>query len=296
MNKSKYILKILLLFFVGVWGCGEGSVDLNDIKYEPKIVVDAMIYPEKPVKDIKISRNFPLNKQFVDKSKELFIADASVKIFDNVGNSYILTFNSTTQSYEYLGSNLKIEYGKTYSIVVDATIDGKKLETSCSTLTPEKGFSIIKNEGLKNNDTIIYRKGVVPSIYIKPSHNTTFYAMSTYSLNANESTFITDNVFGAKYKDIAKDDNNKHRYNWLQNVNYNLEKVSQNFDWLDYYYYGKYRLVVYATDVNYQNFLVTNTNLQEMDGNFHEPRLSLKGDGVGYFGSAICDTIYYFLK
>ena len=29
----------------------------------------------------------------------------------------------------------------------------------------------------------------------------------------------------------------------------------------------------------------------EEDGNFHEPVFSIEGDGIGYFGSAVPDTV-----
>ena len=32
--------------------------------------------------------------------------------------------------------------------------------------------------------------------------------------------------------------------------------------------------------------------VQEEDGNFHAPVFSIEGDGIGYFGSAIPDTVY----
>ena len=32
--------------------------------------------------------------------------------------------------------------------------------------------------------------------------------------------------------------------------------------------------------------------VQEEDGNFHESVFSIEGDGIGYFGSAIPDTVY----
>jgi hypothetical protein len=49
--------------------------------------------------------------------------------------------------------------------------------------------------------------------------------------------------------------------------------------------------VVYAFDKNYKDFLITHDQVQEIDGNFHEPEFHFEGDGIGVFGSAIADTV-----
>ena len=33
--------------------------------------------------------------------------------------------------------------------------------------------------------------------------------------------------------------------------------------------------------------------VQEIDGNFHEPVFHIDGDGIGVFGSAVTDTVYF---
>ena len=54
---------------------------------------------------------------------------------------------------------------------------------------------------------------------------------------------------------------------------------------------SRYEIIIYAADTNYSSFLQTFDEVQEDDGNFHEPEFRLEGDGMGYFGSAIADTV-----
>jgi len=56
-------------------------------------------------------------------------------------------------------------------------------------------------------------------------------------------------------------------------------------------FYGEHEIVVYATDRHYQRFLQTFDQVQEEDGNFHEPAFAIEGDGIGVFGSVVMDKI-----
>ena len=49
---------------------------------------------------------------------------------------------------------------------------------------------------------------------------------------------------------------------------------------------------MYATDDNYREFVQTYNDVQEDDGNFHEAKFNIDGDGIGVFGSMIADTAY----
>ena len=67
-------------------------------------------------------------------------------------------------------------------------------------------------------------------------------------------------------------------------------------DWINIWFYGNYRIIVYACDENFRLYVLTYKNVQEFDGNFHEPRINIDGDGIGIFGSAIADTVYLKVK
>ncbi len=59
------------------------------------------------------------------------------------------------------------------------------------------------------------------------------------------------------------------------------------------WFYGQYRIIAYAGDENMKNYYLTHANVAEMDGNLHEPVFNIDGDGIGIFGSAIADTLYF---
>jgi hypothetical protein len=60
--------------------------------------------------------------------------------------------------------------------------------------------------------------------------------------------------------------------------------------WFDLWFYSEYEVIVFAADENYREFLLTYNDVQEDDGNFHEPLFNVEGDGIGMFGSVIADT------
>ena len=58
------------------------------------------------------------------------------------------------------------------------------------------------------------------------------------------------------------------------------------------YFYGNYRITLYAADKNLRGFSSTHEVLQGADGNFHEGAFYIDGDGIGVFGSALVDSIF----
>ena len=60
LKNITYLLLVFPLLFIG---CGKAVLDLEDETYEPKIVIDGYIMPNHKVDNIRISRNFPLNKE-----------------------------------------------------------------------------------------------------------------------------------------------------------------------------------------------------------------------------------------
>lgn len=289
----KYI--VLLILSLLQISCGEGKVDINDIDYEPKIVVEAMIYPGDNVKNIKISRNFRLTLNQVDKNN-IYISNANVILKDGNKN-YVLSFDPATKSYNYQGNDLIIEYNKTYNIEVSATIDGKLLKCYAQTYTPAESLIVLLDKTIKNNDTIRYYKSKLPEITFKPISNIYFYAIANDFMDKADSlSFIHDNILGVEYKDVKeKIVNYKQRFTWLQNIkNVNIP-ISKSLDWFDFFFYGKYRLTLYAGNEDFNNYFQTASNTQEMDGNFHHPRFNIKGDGIGYFAAAKKFSIEYYL-
>ena len=289
------VLALLYLFT----GCGEGSVEIGDDTYQPQLVIEGYLYPGQNVSDIKISRNLPITVNRID-SLSLFIPDADVRITDISKNKiYNLTYNKTKHSYEYIGDSLFIEYGNSYKLTVRGKIDNKDLQASSTTIVPQKGFKIL--EDLSELGTLKYREKAPSgdlknfSITIKPSPGTDFYAISSNSLDASVQSFIYDNPI-VKYdvSDVNKGFFNlKYQMRRLMDINSYGESVNYKIDWFDVWFYGRYRIIIYACDDNFKYYILTHASVKEIDGNFHEPRMFFEGDGIGVFGSAITDTVYF---
>jgi len=302
MNSVK--IKILFISFIaGVAllcsGCGEGSVDIGDNTYKPQIVIEGYLYPGQKVQDIKISRNLPITTTYID-SSSLFLPNAEVIITDLEKNkSYKLDFNKSKFSYEYNFDSLVINYGQKYKLEVKATIDKKELKASSSTIVPQKGFTILQEQSVlgqlryREKDSYGNLKNFI--ITVKPSPGTDFYAISSNATDASIASFIYDNpVRKFEVEDVTKNFFNfKYQMRRLMDINSYGQSVSYTIDWFDCWFYGKYKIIVYACDDNFKYYILTHSSVKEPDGNFHEPRMFIEGDGIGVFGSAITDTVYF---
>ncbi len=287
MNREFYKLIIVTLIFLV--GCGDPTVSLEDVKYEPKIAVEGILYPEEPVNKIWIMRNVPLNT--VVENDMLYLTPDGNGVTASI-NGVALHYNSV-EKYYYT-NDLSVEYGKEYTLVVDAVIDGNNLHTEISTTTPLQGFKVINHD----LGEIIYRQ-TSPKIDFYPSPEIGFYAFSIVALDASFDTFIFDNPYipNLDSADLADDFNGfKYEYNLLLNVDSNPGTLhSYNIYGLDTWFYGNYRVTVYACDKNMKDYVLTAGDVMEFDGNLHEPRNYFSEDGIGVFGSAIKETVLFQL-
>jgi hypothetical protein len=115
-------------------------------------------------------------------------------------------------------------------------------------------------------------------------------------LDASTSSFIYNNFYYPE-TDTQKVFNAINRYK--QNYAYQIgiapgtQNYTMTIDWYNVWFYGNYRVIVYAADKNFYDYFITAKNVMELDGNFHEPRMHIEGDGIGVFGSAVTDTVYF---
>lgn len=282
MNYIKNSIMIFVLALILI-GCGDPEIDLTSAQYEPKIVVEGYLYPGESIKEIIITRNFPLNS--VIDSTKLILFDAVVKI-----NDKLLTFNPLKLSFE--DNSTIIEYGKSYELKVYAKIDGKELFASSITTVPVQGFNIHEYDlGTK-------RYMIDPiSFTFTPSPSNDFYAMSVMPDSANLDNFIYDNPFepGISRDDLEKYFNNfRFQAVYLSNVNVNSPTpITHTLKGFDTWFYSSYKLIMYSGDKNFKDFFVTAKRVEEFDGNFHEPVMNFTGDGIGVFASAIKDTLVF---
>ncbi|MEW6652552.1 MAG: DUF4249 family protein [Bacteroidota bacterium] len=295
VKRLAFVIITSLLF-----SCGESTVELEQT-YEPKIVVRAIIFPGQKPANISLTRNIPINTQ--PNPNTLFLSNADMSITDlSTGKDYRLTYNSTKLSYEYKGSDWIIDYDKSYKLSVTAAIDGKTLSAVSLTKTPKKGFSIVDSETISGD--IAYRekdknnnvKDIPLKINLSPGTN--YYPISLTALDASDTTFIYNNSYvEVKKEDVVKNlDRYKYVQRQIQNVNPAATQFEFDINWISIWFYSRYRMVVYAADENFRLYNLTYRNVQEFDGNFHEPRINFKGDAIGVFGSMVADTVYFRVK
>jgi hypothetical protein len=293
-------LVLVLIILVLISGCGEGRVDITEASYSPEIVINAYVFAGQKVQNIRITRNSPLN-QSVDTSK-IILSEAIVKIIDLSNNKeYELTYMPSKYSFEYTGNDLIIEYGKSYKIEVQAMVDGKDLHASSTTTIPFAGL----RSDQKDLGSLLYRETDVDGnvknfkVSFRPSENSKATILSIVALDASPASFIYNNFYYSEY-DTQKIHNALARYS--QNYAYQLGIASGTMDftiiidWFTTWFYGRYRVIIYAADINFYDFFITEKNVMELDGNFHEPKLHIEGDGIGVFGSAVTDTVYFTIN
>lgn len=281
------IVMILIAATIFMSSCGDPTVSIENAGYEPKIVVNAFIYPGQSVNNIYIMRNFKLNTK-IDTSI-LYLTpsmnEATVAI-----NGTPLQFNDTTKTY--YNKNLFINYGTTYRLSVSAIIDGISLITESYTTTPNAGFEIL-NHDLGTN---VYREN---DLYIDfmPSPGTSFYLFSYKPDSASFDNYINNNPFLPNLEPDYFEENYFRflfQFNVLLNINsYSTEPIQLEIMEYDTWFYANYRVIAYAGDDNFKDYFLTASRVQQFDGNFIEPEFHLTGEGIGVFGSAVRDTVTF---
>ncbi len=285
MKYIKLFFPVILSFIL--FECGNPGVDVNNAPYEPKITVEGYLYCGESVNDIKLTRNYALGVP-VDPA-QLYLTPSMNKVTVTING---LPLNFDPQKNSYFNDQIIVDYGKSYTLEVFATIDGKNLHTTSTTTTPQKGFSILN----KNLGTFVYNS-VPITINFRTSPGTDFYVFSIVPDSAGFNNFIYNNAFRPNL-DSVKIANNfndyKFRYETLNNIDsYSNVTYPFTLNIRDIWFYSSYSVIVYAGDTNFKDYLMTAPSVQEFDGNFHEPILIFNGDGIGVFASAIKDTVTF---
>ena len=295
----KYIrISFIIALIALIAGCGDVTVNVDN-DYEPKIVVDGYIFPGQPVREIRLTRNYALNEDIA--LDEYVLTDATVTLTDVAsGQTVPLQFSEDTENFGYDGpDDFIIQPGKSYKLYAEAVVSGKPLWTSSTTTVPEAGFAI--NRAASNLAPMTYRQNdehgelMRREIVFERSPSITQYPASIIALDASESTFITENAFGFP-EDQLFEDNNFELLKY-QNMWYEEQKGAGqsgiDIEWFSIWFYGRYRLILYAADQNFTDYFITHQQIQDIDGNLWEPVFHFEGDGIGVFGSAIADTVYF---
>ena len=299
------IIKSLLILITAAWivsSCGEASVDVKNESYEPRIVIEGYLVAGHQNVKMLFTKNFRVNNGFTDLDILLDheTTEASITCLDD-GKIYGLDFtivqdgDKVTEVYwGYNGSDFLVESGKTYQLNVSAVVEGQNLSASSVTKVPPQGFKITHF----NHDSLVYwqkdQNGKVMNFEITfdLSAETDFYLAAIQALNPTLKTFIYDNP----YDDVEEEDidlqsdayENAAAFNLDPSLGYGKLKL----EWYNFSFYDDYRIIMFATDQNYREFLISFDDVMEIDGNFHEAKFNIDGQGIGVFGSMIADTVY----
>ena len=291
-------MRIRLLFFIllytVVMGCGEGNVSITDSAYNAKIVIQGTLMPGELAR-VKFRRNFPVNTN-IDPN-EILLTNATASITDGNGVEYALRLNPQTGYYE--ARQLNVEHGQKYTLSVEAAIDGEMLQASSTTIVPNSGLAVLEDKSVLGGR--LYRERdaegnlVNFEVVFDRSPGTDYYAASITALDADTSTYIYDNPFdNPKPIDVLDDlEDLRHTFYWIQDTPLTAGESSMEIFSFLTWFYGDYRIVLYGADQNFSDFLSTHEEVQEIDGNFHEPAFHIDGDGIGVFGSAVVDTTFF---
>ncbi|NOG46480.1 MAG: DUF4249 family protein [Calditrichaeota bacterium] len=300
----KKVVVILFVMFL-ISACGEGVVEVENKSYQPKISIDGFLHPGKKVERIHIFRNFKLGENITADKIFFDPAKTIVKIIDEEsGTPYTLTLNQNPDTtdledyyYEYNGNDLVIDYGKSYTLDVTTEADGKQLSTTSTTTIPNAGFHIagINTTSMQFAQQEPGGDFATFQIEIERAPGTNFYVAATRPLDMRFENFITNHLFGELTREDFDEDLDDYdsAEDWIQNTPLTSGTSTLNIFMFDLFFYSEYRVIVFAADDNYREYLQTFNSTQEPDGNFHAARFNFEGDGIGVFGSVVTDTIYF---
>lgn len=295
-------MKKTLLFIMASFlaACGEGKVNLSDMPYTPKIVINGFITPGKAVDDIRIQRNFPVGRD-ID-LQDQYLREAVVTITDVATAEVIPLANNFihANNHFYDSTNHIVDFDAEYRLDVTAVIDGDTLTASSTTRTPKAGLRIVPEWSTLGSMQFLERDSANNVKYFRVgferSPGTQFYAVSMRALEARAATFIypPDNPFVGNDVDSTDINKNLGRLRtgslWIQDTPDTAGVSGTDLYWFFLNFYGPYHLTLYAGDLNFRDFIQTYNQVQDIDGNFYEPVFHIDGDGIGVFASYVADT------
>jgi hypothetical protein len=283
-----------------IYACGKATIEPQNESYEPKIVIEGFLVANQVVDRVFITKNFTVDSDLNRYNlipdpdhTEVFITDLSS------GNIYELSFHvdendKITEAYwRYEGTDFRIQSGNTYEIRVSARINGENLTAHAQTTVPSIGFAI----GSINHSELKYRakdeKGDLMNFAVSyaRSPGTNFYVAAIQAKNPEISSYIYDNPYGEVKPEDVEIVDDAFNYEVDHHTQTSAGDSKMILGWQDFRFYDDYDIILYAADKNYKDFFITYRNVMELDGNFHEAKFNIKGDGIGVFGSMIADTV-----
>lgn len=295
----KYILVVLIA--VLLFGCGEGMVDINTKNYEPRIVIYGFIQPGNNVKNISITRNFPLNQKI--NADSLYLKDADVVITDlSINKSYKLDFDADTKKFQRL--DMIIMKGRSYKLSISAVIDGVTVEASAVTNTPKEAVEIDTSRSRLESFHVFdkYENGEYKYFEVcwKFDPEASCYIFSKESIKMTDSNRIWGMNNEAYEQMRAKYGN---FFTWRRGNTVEIlyakdrsgEYYSHIIEAILFAYHGAQRFIVTTGDKNFYDYINLPREVVDVDGNHFEPKYHVSGQAIGVFGSIVSDTVEVML-
>jgi hypothetical protein len=139
-----------------------------------------------------------------------------------------------------------------------------------------------------------------PKVLFNRSAQTDYYAFSIVALDASVDNFIYDiHTWGGNIeeKDVRENMNDfKYSHDTVFNIPLTASVQEWTIEWFHLWFYSRYRIIGYSGDKNMKDYYLAHANVQEMDGNLHEPAFNIEGDGIGIFGPAVADTFFLEIR
>jgi hypothetical protein len=302
-KKMKSIITLVTILILAniITGCGDATMEPTHESYEPRIVIEGYLHAGKNIDRIYISQNFPVD---ADLTKLNILPDPDktiVQITDLESDEiypleYHTSENGDWNDYYWTcrESDFVVGYGKSYQIDVWSQIEGKDLHASSVTTVPEKGFEIISI----NYNSLKYRQqeenGTLQQFEFEfnRSFGSTFYTATIEALNPTLESFIYDNPYEEKEPEDVDLVDDAITYSVIHHAPEVSGMSEKSLGWEVFKFYDQYRIIFFAADDNYKDYLITHNDVMEMNGNFHEAKFNIEGDGIGVFASIITDTVF----
>ena len=297
MTFQKIIFSLIIpaLFLLS---CGEGTVDPAHESYEPRIVIEGFLEANKNIDRLRITRNFKVD---VDLTKSSVIPDpdeTTVLVTDVAADQvYTLSFYDEDEGdayWHYTGTDLIIQSGKTYRLEVWSKIEGQRLYATAETTIPAEGFAVKE----QNYHELRYRQRdssgnlMQFELTLERSPGSSYYMALISAQDPKRESFIYDNPYEDKEPGEVNLVDDAFNYEVYHHMPQTSGQSRMMISWHNFKFYTDYKIIAYVTDDNYKDFFITFRNVMEPDGNIHEPKFNVKGDGIGVFGSLIADTVH----
>ncbi len=294
---------IFIIITVLIYSCGTASFEVQNKSYEPRIVIEGFLVANQGEQKIYISRNFKLDANLNTMNLLPDPDDTEVSITDlQTNNMHHLQFRNDENDGDNdaywtfrEGDDMAVLPGYSYRLQVNTCIEGRDLYAASTTKVPQAGFDLIG----QNFQELAYRQknehGQVMNfeLQIARSPASNFYVAEYQAVNPLLENFIFDNPFQEMKPEDVNIVNHSYNYEVMHHTAEDQGQSVMQLHWWGIRFYGLYKAVVFVADDNYKDYLITYNDVMEMDGNFHEARFNIEGDGIGIFGSMIADTTYF---